>query len=125
MLPSTLILAFGLVSLGAAAAIPSLSIEYYSCVFEPELTIICTDIIDRSASFPNVKREVDNSVYILTKGEDEDGLYKKDGLYRKVANGNGLYERDGLYQKAENEDGLYKRDGLYKKADNADGLYKS
>ena len=63
-----------------------------------EPTIICTDVIDRSVSFPNVKREVDHSVYILTKREDEDGLYKKDGLYRKAANENGLYEKDGLHQ---------------------------
>jgi hypothetical protein len=58
---------------------------------------------------PETKREVENSVYLLTKRMDEDSLYKKDSLYD--ANEDGLYKKDGLYKPA--EDGLYKKDSLY------------
>ncbi|CAF9930284.1 hypothetical protein IMSHALPRED_008137 [Imshaugia aleurites] len=81
-----------------------------------------------------MKREVDNSVYILTKREDEDGLYKKDGLFKRprMKTAYSLYDLvdkkresgDELYKKAKNEDSLYKKDGLYKEVEKADGLNK-
>ena len=116
MLLKNLVVALAAASFAVAAAIPSrfFNLQQRSHGILLSFGIYSSEDMKR---FPE-KREVDNSVYLLTKRKDEDSLYKKDGLYKPAEDS--LYKKDSLYKPA--EDGLYKKDSLYDS--NKDSLYK-